>query len=188
LWTTDALHGIAAAWVALALAVVLVLPRLGVLEPGELQTRVNLRPAFYVAAILGIGGVLDHTGLGGRAVAALAASGWLAPGQDALNQIVVALAATLTVAVASMPGVAAILVPVAGDVAAATGLEVEAVLRALVLGYTTAFLPYQAPPLLIGLGLAGVSLARGALAMLLLAGLSLLLLWPLALLWWALVG
>jgi hypothetical protein len=121
-------------------------------------------------------------------VAALAASGWLAPGQDLLNQVVVALAGTITVAVASMPEVAAILVPVAGEVAAATGLDVDAVLRALVLGYTTAFLPYQAPPILIGLGLAGVGVARGALVMLLLAGLSVLLLWPLAFLWWAVVA
>lgn len=188
LWATDALHGIAAAWIALAAGVVCLLPKVGVLVPADLQTKVNLRPVFYVAAILSVGAVLDHTGIGGDMIAALAEGGWLVPGRDLVNTVVLAVAGTTTAALATMPGIAAILVPVAGDIAVATGLTLDGILRALVLGYSTAFLPYQVPPVLVGLGVAGVGIGAGAKAMLWLAGLSILLLWPASLIWWTVVG
>lgn len=188
LWATDALHGISPAWVALATGVLLVLPRLGVLAPGELQTKVNLRPGFYVAAILGVGALVAHTGLGTDAVEVLAASGWLAPGNDLANTLVLAAAALATGALATMPAIAAVLVPIAGDVATATDLSLDAIFKAYVLGYATAFLPYQVPPMIVGLGLAGIGIAAAARATLTIAALSLALLWPLALAWWWLVG
>jgi di/tricarboxylate transporter len=188
LWATDALHGIAAAWIALAVGVVCLLPRIGVLVPADLQTKVNLRPVFYVAAILSVGAVLDHTGIGGDVVATLAAGGWLQPGRDLVNTVVLAAAGLTTAALATMPGIAAILVPVAGDISQVTGLSLDTILRALVLGYSTAFLPYQVPPVLVGLGVAGIGIAVASRAMIILAGLSILFLWPLSLLWWALIG
>jgi hypothetical protein len=187
LWATDTLHGVSPAWIALALGVLCVLPGWGVLAPADLQRKVNLRPVFYVAAILGVGAVVASTGVGSDAVRALAAAGWLAPGRDVLNALVLATGALATGAVATMPGIAAVLVPLAGDAAEATGMSLDAVLRAYVLGYSTAFLPYQVPPMIVGLGLAGVSVGAAARATLALALVSVVVAWPLALLWWRLV-
>ena len=188
LWATDALHGISPAWIALALGVLCVLPGIGVLDPSDLQKKVNLRPAFYVAAILGVGAVLAESGVGTVAVDALAARGWLAPGRDVLNTLVLAVAALATGAMATMPGIAAVLVPIAGDIAEATGLDLEAVFRAFVLGYSTAILPYQVPPMVVGLGLAGISIATAARVTLVLAALSFVVVWPSTLLWWWLIA
>lgn len=188
LWATDAVHGVAPAWVALGLGVVVVLPGVGVLAPADLQRKVNLRPVFYVAAILGVGAVIAETGAGADVVRALAERGWLAPDRDLANTLVLASAALATGAVATMPGIAAVLVPLAGDVAAVTGLGLEAIFRAYVLGYATAFLPYQLPPVIVGLGLAQVPIAAAARATLVTAALSIPLTWPLALLWWRLIG
>ena len=188
LWATDALHGVSPAWIALALGLVCVLPGVGVLAPADLQRKVNLRPVFYVAAILGVGAVIADTGAGADAVRALADAGWLAPGRDVVNELVLATGALVTGAVATMPGIAAVLVPLAGDVADATGLELGAIFRAYVLGYATAFLPYQLPPVIVALGLAGVSVATAARATLVLAAFSIVVTWPLSLLWWRLIG
>lgn len=188
LWATDALHGISPAWIALALGLLCVLPGVGVLAPADLQRKVNLRPVFYVAAILGVGAVVASTGAGADAVRALSAAGWLAPGREVANTLVLATGALATGAIATMPGIAAVLVPLAGDAAAATGMSLEAVFRAYVLGYATAFLPYQVPPMIVGLGLAGVSVGAAARATLALAVVSIVVTWPLALLWWHLIG
>jgi len=187
LFATDAVHGVSPAWVALGLGVVCVLPRVGVLTPEDLQRKVHLRPVFYVAGILGVGALIAESGAGGEAVAALAERGWLAPERDLVNTAVLAATALATGAAAPMPGIAAVLVPLASDVAAATGLSLEAVFRAYVLGYSTAFLPYQVPPLIVGLGLAAVPIGAAARAMLAIAIISIVVTWPLALAWWALV-
>ncbi len=188
LWATDAVHGISPAWIALALGLLCVLPGVGVLAPADLQRKVNLRPVFYVAAILGVGAVIADTGAGADAVRALADAGWLAPGRDVVNELVLATGALATGAVATMPGIAAVLVPLAGDIADATGLGLDAVFRAYVLGYATAFLPYQLPPVIVALGLAGVSVAAAARATLVLALVSVVVTWPLSLLWWRLIA
>jgi len=188
LWATDALHGISPAWIALALGLLCVLPGVGVLAPADLQRKVNLRPVFYVAAILGVGAVVASTGAGADAVRALSIAGWLAPGREVANTLVLATCALATGAIATMPGIAAVLVPLAGDAAAATGMSLEAVFRAYVLGYATAFLPYQVPPMIVGLGLAGISVGTAARATLALAVVSIVVTWPLALLWWRLIG
>ncbi|MFP4125461.1 MAG: SLC13 family permease [Alphaproteobacteria bacterium] len=188
LWATDALHGISPAWIALALGVLCLLPGVGVLAPADLQRKVNLRPVFYVAAILGVGAVVASTGAGADAVRALSAADWLAPGREVANTLVLATGALATGAIATMPGIAAVLVPLAGDAAAATGMSLDAVFRAYVLGYATAFLPYQVPPMLVGLSLAGVSVGAATRATLALALVSIVVTWPLALLWWHLIG
>ena len=188
LWATDTLHGVSPAWVALALAILCVLPGAGVLAPTDLQTTVNLRPVFYVAAILGVGAVLARLGIGGDAVAALAEAGWLAPDRDVLNSVVLAAGALFTGTFATMPGIAAILVPLAEDLAQATGMSLDEVFRAFVLGYATAFLPYQVPPMIVGLGLARVPVGAAIRATLALAMISIVITWPLSLLWWRLIG
>jgi di/tricarboxylate transporter len=188
LWATDAVHGISPAWIALALGLLCLLPGVGVLAPADLQRKVNLRPVFYVAAILGVGAVVADTGAGADAVRAASAAGWLAPGRDVVNSLVLATGALATGAIATMPGIAAVLVPLAGDVAEVTGMSLAAIFRAYVLGYATAFLPYQVPPMIVGLGLANVAVGTAARATLVLAAVSIVVTWPLTLAWWCLIA
>ena len=51
----------------------------------------------------------------------------------------------------TMPGVPAIMTPIAGDLAAASGLPLETILMIPVLGFSTVLLPFQVPPLIVGL-------------------------------------
>ena len=61
----------------------------------------------------------------------------------------------------TMPGVPAILAPIASDLSAASGLELRTVLMTQVIGFSTVWLPYQVPPMIIGMQLAGVPMAAG---------------------------
>jgi di/tricarboxylate transporter len=57
-----------------------------------------------------------------------------------------------------------------------------------VLAYSTVILPYQVPPVVVALQLAGVPMAKAVRAVLALAAVTLLVLLPLDLLWWSVLG
>lgn len=56
------------------------------------------------------------------------------------------------------------------------------------MGFTSVILPYQAAPVVIGMQMGGVSMARGAKLTLVLTVLTALLLVPLNYLWWLALG
>ena len=87
-----------------------------------------------------------------------------------------------------MPGVPAILVPIAGELKAASGLTMDAVLMAQVIGFSTVWFPYQVPPIIVGMQLGGVSLGNGLKATVSTAIVGVVLLLPLDLVWWRLLG
>ena len=89
---------------------------------------------------------------------------------------------------ATLPGAISIVAPFAGQVADSSGLPLTVVLMMIVNGFTTLFLPYQSPPIMVGLRLSNVSLATAARVMLPLAVITIVLLLPLNFLWWQWLG
>lgn len=90
--------------------------------------------------------------------------------------------------VVTTPGVAAVTTPAAGRLAEASGLPLDTVLMAEVMGYATALLPYQIPPLLVAMSMAGVRFSEGVKATLAVAVASVAVSWPVTLLWWHWLG
>ncbi|MDP6260104.1 MAG: SLC13 family permease, partial [Rhodospirillales bacterium] len=64
LWITDSLHGISPAWVALGVAILCLLPRIGMLPPNVLGGEINYGPLLFLAGVIGLGAVANHAGLG----------------------------------------------------------------------------------------------------------------------------
>ncbi len=188
LWTTDRLHGINPAWVGLGAAVLILLPRIGFVSPPQFRESADFPTLLLVAGVLGLGAVVSHAGLG--VVLADLVSGVLpmAPGQDFANFVSLSLLATLTAVISTMPGVPAVLTPLAEQLAAQTGLPVETVLMTQVIGFSTVLLPYQAPPVLIALGLAKEPPRVIVKMLLILAAVTFLVLVPLDFLWWRMLG
>ena len=95
---------------------------------------------------------------------------------------------TLVAIVTNLPGVPAVMTPMAQDLANMTGLSLATVLMTQVLAFSNVFLPYQAPPLIMAMQIG--NLPAGAIAKLCLALFvgSALVLTPLDLLWWHLLG
>ena len=89
---------------------------------------------------------------------------------------------------ATMPGVPAILVPIAADLSSASGLELRTVLMTQVVGFSTVWLPYQVPPIIVGMQLAGVPMSAGIKITALIGLISFVILNPLVMLWWQILG
>lgn len=187
LWVTDSLHHIAPAWVALAAAVICLAPRIGVL-PAEAFVAVNLRTCFYVAALLGLVAVVGETGLGAWLGKALLQVAPLEPGATVQNFGVLTVIATLLAFAVTANGSPALYTALAGEMSAATGLDLMTVIMLQVIGYSALFLPYQAPPIMVAIDLGRVPLRAATKATATLGLISLLVVAPLDYLWWRLLG
>ena len=187
LWATDFLHGIRAGWVALAAAVACLLPRVGML-PVKSFDDVRFGSFFYVGAAIGLGAVTNESGLGGLLGRMLLGSLNIQPGADFTNFMLLSLFATVVGMVTTNPAQPAVVAPLAGPFAEAAGWPLNAALMSIAAGTTVMVLPYQVPPAMVGIRVAGV-LMRDVLRLVLpLAVISVVVLLPLDYLWWRLIG
>lgn len=188
LWMTDSINHISPAWVALAAALILMLPGVGVVDSRLFRQGINFNSLFFVAGVIGFGAVVTHAGLGARLAGWLARILPLAPGHPARDFASLTLVSMMTGIFTTLPGVPAVLTPLAGKMAATSGLPVKSVLMTEVLGFSTALFPYQSAPLVVAMQLAGEPLSAALRLLLALALLSLLVLLPLDYLWWHALG
>lgn len=187
-WITDFLHHVSPAWVALAVTVVLLLPRVGLLPVGIFNEGVNFGSYFLVAAILGVGALVGGSGLGEVISRVLLSWMDLRPGAHFANFMALSVAWTALGILFTVAGLPAVLTPLSADIAQAAGFSLEAVLMTQVIGYSTVLLPYQMGPLIVGVALGGIRAADGARIMLPLTALTFALLVPLDFLWWSWLG
>ncbi len=188
LWATDFWHHISPAWIGLAAAIICMMPGTGLLSPEDFKTKVNFPSTIYLAGILGLGAVLVETGAGdiiGDWLLAHVPLSKDAPFTSFVSMIGLGMAVS---AAATVPSVPVIVGPMADQIAAMTGFPIETVLMSQVIAYTSIFLPYQVPPLVVGFYLGGISLRDGAKVILALALIAVLLVIPLNYLWWSWLG
>ena len=188
LWATDFIHHISPAWIAMAAAMLCMMPGVDLISADDFKTKVNFPSAIYVAGILGLGAVLVETGAGDFAGDWLLTHVPLSPDQPLMSLFsTVGLGMAVNMA-STAPSVAAVVGPMADEIAALTGFPINTVLMAQVISYSSVVLPYQVPPLVVGLSLGGVSTADGAKMTATLAAISLVVLVPLNYLWWSWLG
>jgi Sodium:sulfate symporter transmembrane region len=188
LWATDFLHHVNPAWISMAAAAILLMPAIGLVDRKAFSEQINFGSLFYVAGIMGLGAMVNKSGLGARLAEALLTVLPLAPGHDVTNFISLAGISTLVSMLTTLPGAPAVLTPLAGEMAHASGLPIEAVLMSQVLGFSNPVLPYESPPLVVAMQLGGERLASAQTLCLWLAGVTILVLLPLDFLWWRLLG
>ena len=188
LFATDALHGISPAWISLAAGVVCLSPASGLVSPKTFVERVSIIPLIYIAGILGVAALVADGGLGTLLSRNLMRLANLTPGHVTEN---VAILGAIDVAlgfITTVSSLPAVLTPLAGDFATASGLPLYTVLMLEVVAFSIVFLPYQSPPMMIALHLGRVRLKPVTLFCLTLAGLTIALLLPLDYLWWRWLG
>ena len=188
LWATDAVHGITPAWVSLAIGIACLFPKFGVVSPSEFKEKVAIGPLLYVAGIIGIGAVVADSGLGNYLSKVMIEASNLSPDSPLSGFIVLSGISMLLSFFSTMPGVPAIMIPLAPDLQAASGLPLKTVVMTQVIGFSTVWLPYQVPPIIVGMQLAGVPMAVGIKVTSLIAILSIILLTPLIIIWWQFLG
>jgi di/tricarboxylate transporter len=188
LWATDSLHGVAPAWVSLGVGVVCLLPVLSLVPPDTFRAKVHVGPLIYVAGIIGIGAVVSGSGIGAFLSRWMLGVLNLSPETPLHSFLSLSGLAMLLGMFSTMPGVPAILTPISGELRAASGLTIEAVLMAQVIGFSTVWFPYQVPPIIVGMQLGGVALSDGLKATVSTAVVGVVLLLPLDVVWWRLLG
>lgn len=188
LWILDFLHHISPGWIALGAAFLCLIPRYGVLAPNAFATQINFTPLFTTAGILGIASVVAHSGIGDLMGQAMLDAADLSHGEQG-KTLIALVASSIGVGLAgTVVSIPAIMTPLVGGVSEATGMPLDVLLMSLALAYSTVFLPYQLPPLLVGAQVTGLGLAVTSRFCLLLAAATLIVLLPLDYLWWSFLG
>lgn len=188
LWATDFLHGIRPGWIGLGAAVVAMLPRVGAVPVTLFQDRVKFGSFFYIGAVLGLGAVMLDTGLSRAIGDALLQVVRLEQGADAANFISLSVLATMASMIVTNPAQPALLAPLAGSFAEAAGWPIQAALMTMAVGFSTLLLPYQAPPVVVGMQLAALRVRDALRLTVPLALISVFVLIPVHYLWWRIIG
>jgi di/tricarboxylate transporter len=183
-WVTDSIHGINSAWIGLTTAIILLLPKWGVVEPKAFNNSVDFGTVIFVSAALGLGALVNASGVGeymGQQFSHLLPS---SSDNTFLNFMSLSLISTFTGLVTTIPGVPTVLSPMAADFAQLTGFSVPAVLMTQVIGFSTVIFPYQVAPLILAMQLSKETLGSLLKVTLPLAIITILFLMPLDYLWW----
>ncbi len=188
LWLTDTLHHISPGWIALAAGLYCLWPGSGLTSKKCINEDVNYASLFFVAGILGLGTVLSSTGLGEVVVDNLSGLAGFQADRPFWNVAMLTGISTLVAMITNLPGVPAIMTPVAENLAALTGLPLTTVLMTQVLAFSNVFLPYQAPPLITAMQLGDLSTGAVVRLCLVMFAIGALVLMPLDLLWWYALG
>jgi len=188
LWATDFLHHISPAWVSLGAAVLCLWPPLGLTGKQAITRDMSMGPLLFVAGIMGLGAVVAASGIGHLLVRALLDALPLTHGEPARNFAVLTVYAMVTGLLTTLPGIPAVLTPLAAELSAASGFSLETVLMTQIVAVSSMFLPYQSPPLVVGMQLGCISSGHMTRACLLLAAINMAVLLPLDYLWWRWLG
>ena len=188
LWMTDVLHGLSPAWVSLGIATLCLLPFIGLVPAGEFNKEMPFATLLYLAGIIGLGAVLAESDadevLARWAVAYLP----FAPGEGVRTMLLIDGLGAAIAALTTQPGTPLLLTPLAADIARAAELPLETVLMMQVLGFSTVIFPYQTPPVVVGMQITGVPLLACLKLSLVVFAVTALVLIPLDILWWKLLG
>jgi di/tricarboxylate transporter len=158
-WASDFLHGLSPAWVALGAAIACIMPRFGVMAASEIKT-INFGPWIFVAGVIGLGAVANHTGLADTVGTALLGHIDFASGSGFQNYLSMVGLGMVVSLFTSHPAAPAIMTPLATGLAESTGWSLTSVLMVQVPTWVVFMLPYQAPPMLIALTVGGLRLSR----------------------------
>lgn len=188
MFATDFVHGISPAWIAVASAIACLWPVTNLVSAKSFSENVHMTPLIYVAGFLGLGAVIFSTGLGATM------GKWLLDLANISSEHPLSSLGALAAISAgigfftTLPSLPAVLTPLSQEFAASSGLPLYSVLMLQVPIFSTVFLPYQSPPMVIGMVMGGVSLRNGTKLCLLVAAITVVILLPLDILWWKILG
>ncbi|QHE94196.1 sodium:sulfate symporter [Pandoraea fibrosis] len=186
LWLTEPWHHVAAGWVGLGVALLCLGP-LRLVNPDAFLKQVKLAPLWFVAAIIGLTAAVDQAGLAQALRPVLSRLDLAQMSTVSAYLVLVALSIALTFLVTSNAA-PALYTPLVPALAAGAPLGVKAILLTQAIGISTIALPYQAPPLVLAMALAGIGIRDATRYCIATALVALVTVVPLSVLWWQVIG
>jgi di/tricarboxylate transporter len=188
LWITDFMHNISPAWIALGGAVLLLMPGINIVNARQFNQDVHYGSLFFVAGILGLGGVVNHSGLGDILAHKLIALLPLGEDNSFVNYFSLGLASLFTGIVTTIPGAPAIITPLSDQLSTVTGLPIKTIIMTQMLGFSTVVFPYQVPSIVVGMHMSGEKMAPAIKLCAVLAAITIFFLLPVNYFWWKVLG
>lgn len=159
LWVTEKWHGISVGWVGMIASIVCVLPGSGLLIKKPLRT-INFESFFYIAGVVSLGNIAGYTGIATKISNYFIKQLEIASmGQYEVSILWIILGIIVGLIV-TVPGIPAILTPLAISFSKMTSLSIKTLCKLEVLSFSNIFFPYQAPPLVVALQETGISKIR----------------------------
>lgn len=155
-WSTDSIHGISPAWIALSIASIVLWPASGLLAKTAMKTTIDLSPAIFLAGIFTISAVAQHVGLDTLVAEYMIPRLTLADGSNLRNLYAITGFSVVISHLTTAPAAPVVLAPLAGAIAEAANWKTHSVAMAQIIGISTPLLPYQAPPLIVAMALAHI--------------------------------
>lgn len=183
-WFSDSLTHLSPAWPALIMAVVCLLPGVGILNHKSFMKEINVEPLFYVGGLIGLSMVLNYSGLGLLIGQKLMSILPFSPGHPLENFYLLSLTSALIGIVTTSPGIPAVVTPLSSGLANVTGLPLMDVLMTQVIGFSMFIFPYQGPPLLVAMRLGNLPFKKVTKLCLVMFLLSVIVLLPINYFWW----
>jgi di/tricarboxylate transporter len=160
-WMTDSLHGISPAWVAMAAALLCTTPGIGVVSSSVMIKDVNYGAWMFVAGVIGVGAIANHTGLGAAMGEWLLATVPLSKDGGIVTFYEIFAVSAAVGLVTTFPAAPPIVTSFSDAIAQATGWPLKSVLLAQVPSWMIYAFPHQAPPVAIAMALGGVPMREG---------------------------
>ncbi|CAG8999520.1 MAG: hypothetical protein CENE_01499 [Candidatus Celerinatantimonas neptuna] len=187
-WMTDSIHGINPAWIGIVTSIILLLPGIGIVTPNEFNKSVNFGLILFISGILAVGAVVNATGLGSWFAHQLVHILPLQPKHDFINFLSLCFVSFATGLMTTLPGVPAVLTPMAKELSHLTGFSLNAVLMTQVIGFSTVLLPYQSGPLTVAMQLSEQPMNKLLKITIPLTLITAFVLAPMDYLWWQFLG
>ena len=188
LWITDSLHGISPAWVALGVAILCLLPRIGMLPPNVLGGEINYGPLLFLAGVIGLGAVANHAGLGAVIAEILIQFFEFQKGADFQNYASISLTSIVVGLFTTMPAQPSIMVAMTGTLAQATGWSELNVIMASMTAWGVFPFFYQTPPVVVAVALGNLKISDVTKTLICYMILGVLIMLPLHFLWGQSIG
>jgi len=187
-WVTDYWHGIAPGWIALAAAIVILMPCSGMLAEDIFRKKINFSPVFYIAGILSLGAILSNSGLDVWLASYVTDLLHLEKDQNAINfALILGIGLCSSLAITA-PGAPALTVPLAQALADATGIPLLTVLMTELTGQSLVLLPYAAPPAAVAIIVGGVRVIDAVKSMFFTTMATVIFLAPIQYFYWLTIG
>ncbi|HEK9230631.1 TPA: anion permease, partial [Streptococcus equi subsp. equi] len=181
-WMTEHIHKVPTGWTGMATALIVMLPNSNFMEKQPLR-KINFEPFFYVAGIISLGNIAKSSGLA-NVIAVHLINIVSLETASAFNVLTFFVVLCIILGfIVTLPGVPAVVTPLIDNISGVSNVSKTFLCHIEVIGFSSVFFPFQAPPLMVVLQNENLSKARMTIYCSIVSAIGLLLLLPLALYW-----
>lgn len=180
-WATDFIHGISATIISIIGVLILANPTINIIKTKDLSS-LNFASLLLVASIISLGNIVSNNSYI-KEILTNAINLFEPSNYELLNQMSISLFMAISGIVITQPSIPAIFTPMAEQISQISNFSLNEVIMMEVSAFSTIFLPFQSPPLIIGLALANIKQTKAIKFLLILAFISIVFLFPLQYFW-----